>query len=259
MRNNNQKVIRKLSARSMKKNRMRNLFAIGAICLTSLLFTAVFSMGIGMGQVFQEQTMMEVGGKFHAGLKHVTREQYEKITDNPLVKSSTYNIYISMADNVRQRQAEIRVASGEGELDQSFARLKAGRLPEKEEELVADTIVLEALGISPELGAKVPLEFEFMGRKVKQEFTLCGWYEGNEISHASELYVSQAYYEKLSQGYTEQDFVENYRQTGNICGLVSGNIFFANARNIEENIKEIIRDAGYVPQGRPGKIQTLIR
>ena len=45
MRNNNQKVIRKLSARSMKKNRMRNLFAIGAICLTSLLFTAVFSYG----------------------------------------------------------------------------------------------------------------------------------------------------------------------------------------------------------------------
>ena len=158
-----------------------------------------------------------------------------------------------MADNVRQRQAEIRVASGEGELDQSFARLKAGRLPEKEEELVADTIVLEALGISPELGEKVPLEFEFMGRKVKQEFTLCGWYEGNEISHASELYVSQAYYEKLSQGYTEQDFVEHYRQTGNICGLVSGNIFFANARNIEENIKEIIRDAGYVPQGEAGE------
>lgn len=253
MRNNNQKVIRKLSARSMKKNRMRNLFAIGAICLTSLLFTAVFSMGIGMGQVFQEQTMMEVGGKFHAGLKHVTREQYEKITDNPLVKSSTYNIYISMADNVRQRQAEIRVASGEGELDQSFARLKEGRLPEKEEELVADTIVLEALGISPELGEKVPLEFEFMGQKVKQEFTLCGWYEGNEISYASELYVSQGYYEKLSQGYTEQDFVENYRQTGNICGLISGNIFFADSRNIEENIKEIIREAGYVPQGEAGE------
>ena len=50
MRNNNRKVIGKLSSRNMKKNRMRNLFAIGAICLTSLLFTAVFSMGIGMGQ-----------------------------------------------------------------------------------------------------------------------------------------------------------------------------------------------------------------
>ena len=49
MRNNNRKVIGKLSSRNMKKNRMRNLFAIGAICLTSLLFTAVFSMGIGMG------------------------------------------------------------------------------------------------------------------------------------------------------------------------------------------------------------------
>ena len=155
MRNNNRKVIGKLSSRNMKKNRMRNLFAIGAICLTSLLFTAVFSMGIGMGQAFQEQTMMEVGGKFHAGLKNVTREQYEKITDNPLVKSSSYNIYVGIAENVKQRQAEIRVASGIEELDQSFARLKEGRLPREKGELAADTLTLEALGIPAEIGEKV--------------------------------------------------------------------------------------------------------
>ena len=112
MRNNNRKVIGKLSSRNMKKNRMRNLFAIGAICLTSLLFTAVFSMGIGMGQAFQEQTMMEVGGKFHAGLKNVTREQYEKITDNPLVKSSSYNIYVGIAENVCGNCRKCKTAPG---------------------------------------------------------------------------------------------------------------------------------------------------
>ena len=250
MRNNNRKVIGKLSSRNMKKNRMRNLFAIGAICLTSLLFTAVFSMGIGMGQAFQEQTMMEVGGKFHAGLKNVTREQYEKITDNPLVKSSSYNIYVGIAENVKQRQAEIRVASGIEELDQSFSRLKEGRLPREKGELAADTLTLEALGIPAEIGEKVPLEFEFMGEKTEQEFTLCGWYQGNEISHASELYVSQDYFEDLSRGYTEQDFVEYYRETGEICGLTAGNIFFADARNIEENVQKIIQDAGYVPEGQ---------
>ena len=250
MRNNNRKVIGKLSSRNMKKNRMRNLFAIGAICLTSLLFTAVFSMGIGMGQAFQEQTMMEVGGKFHAGLKNVTREQYEKITDNPLVKSSSYNIYVGIAENVKQRQAEIRVASGIEELDQSFSRLKEGRLPREKGELAADTLTLEALGIPAEIGEKVSLEFEFMGEKTEQEFTLCGWYQGNEISHASELYVSQAYFEELSRGYTEQDFVEHYRETGEICGLTAGNIFFSDARNIEENVQKIIQDAGYVPEGQ---------
>ena len=67
MRNNNQKAVKKLSVRILKKNKTRNLFAILAICLTSLLFTAIFSMGIGMGQILQEQTMREVGGRFHAG------------------------------------------------------------------------------------------------------------------------------------------------------------------------------------------------
>ena len=42
MKNNNQKVIKKLSQRTMKQSRMRNFFAVAAICLTTLLFTAVF-------------------------------------------------------------------------------------------------------------------------------------------------------------------------------------------------------------------------
>ena len=44
-----------------------------------MLFTAVFSMFDGMIQAAQEATMHEVGGRFHAGLKDVTKEQYEKI------------------------------------------------------------------------------------------------------------------------------------------------------------------------------------
>ena len=54
MKNNNQKVIKKLSQRTMKQSRMRNFFAVAAICLTTLLFTAVFSMGFGMMQMIQE-------------------------------------------------------------------------------------------------------------------------------------------------------------------------------------------------------------
>ena len=69
MRNNNRAVIRKISGKSLKNNRMRNIFAVLAIILTGMLFTSVFSLCSGMIQVAQEQTMREVGGKFHAGLK----------------------------------------------------------------------------------------------------------------------------------------------------------------------------------------------
>ncbi|MFR8548982.1 MAG: ABC transporter permease, partial [Lachnospiraceae bacterium] len=91
MKNNNQKAIRRLSERSLKSNRMRNTFAVMAIALTCMLFTALASMGIGMTQVAQEQTMREVGGKFHAGLKNATREQMEKVGKDPRVVSYTWN------------------------------------------------------------------------------------------------------------------------------------------------------------------------
>ena len=75
MRNNNGASIRKLSGRSLKNNRMRNIFAVLAIALTGILFTAVFSLTSGAMQVIQEDTMREVGGRFHAGIKAATTEQ----------------------------------------------------------------------------------------------------------------------------------------------------------------------------------------
>lgn len=251
MRNDNQKVIRKISDRSMKNNRMRNRFAMLAICLTSLLFTTIFSMGIGMVQVFQEQTMREVGGRSHAGLKHVTMEQYEKITENPLIVSSSYNIMLGMADNLKKRQGEIRYAENEAELENTFISLKEGGYPEKEDDLIADTISLKELNVPTELGAKVPLEFSFMGQEIRKEFTLCGWYEGSEISHASELYVSKVYWEGLKGSLTDEDFEEWYDSHPETvgAGLVNGNLFFENDRNIEEKVRQCITEAGYSPEG----------
>ena len=48
MKNNNQEVMRRLSMRSLKNNRMRNTFAIAAIALTCMLFTTLAAMGTGI-------------------------------------------------------------------------------------------------------------------------------------------------------------------------------------------------------------------
>ena len=62
MKNNNGAAIRRLSARSLKNNRMRNLFVMMAIVLTSVLFTAVFSLTSGIIQTTQENTMRDLKG-----------------------------------------------------------------------------------------------------------------------------------------------------------------------------------------------------
>lgn len=250
MKNNNQKVIRRLSKRSMKQNRMRNLFAVSAITLTCMLFTVLASMGIGMIQVTQEQTMRQVGTRTHAGLKNVTREQMDRIVSDDRVKSYSWNILVGRVDNLIQRLGELRVAEGESELSNSFVELKEGTLPEKEDDIVADTLVMDELGVPHQLGAEITLEFSFLGESVSKTFTVCGWYEGDKLGMASQLYVSPAYWETLKGDRTDEDFADWGKEhpDNRGLGLYQVNLYFGSARNIEDQITSIIRDAGYEPE-----------
>ncbi|MDO4277002.1 MAG: ABC transporter permease [Eubacteriales bacterium] len=249
MKNNNQKVVKKLSNRSLRKNKMRNIFAVAAIALTCMLFTVLASMGTGMVQVTQEQTMREVGTKLHAGLKGVTAEQMEKITADPRVKDFSWNIYIGSAENILKRSGEIRYAQDSKELENSFVELKEGSLPKNEDDLIVDTFVLDELKLPYKLGVQVPLSFSFHGEQIEKTFTVCGWYEGDSVSHATQIYVSKAYWEKLKGNLTDRDFQDWIRKSpqDSRVGLYSVALMFDNERKIEEKVTDIIRDAGYEP------------
>lgn len=45
LKNNNQEAVKRISRRSLKQNRIRNMFAVLAIILTTFMFTTVFSIG----------------------------------------------------------------------------------------------------------------------------------------------------------------------------------------------------------------------
>ena len=250
MRNNNRAVIRRLSGKSLKNNRMRNIFIVLAIILTGMLFTAVFSLAEGMIQVAQEQTMREVGGKFHAGLKRATEEQYEKISSDPLVKKSSYNIFLGYADNVLKRQAELRYVPDEKDLEDYFIQLKEGHLPVKEDEIVVDTIVLDEFQAEHRVGEKIFLKFTFCGEVIEKEFTVSGWYEGDYVSHASELFLSEVFWRELQEERTDEDFLEWYAMhpEDSGVGLRQVNLFFTNTSKLEEKVRTVITNAGYVPE-----------
>ena len=250
MKNNNQGVIRRLSARSMKQNRTRNRIAVLAIALTSFLFAAVFSFVFGMMQIAQEQTMREVGTRCHAGLKNVTQEQMEKITKSSEIKEFTWNIQIGFVDNSISRQGELRYTSSGQELENTFIKLLEGSMPEEKMDLIADTIMLEELGVEAKIDAKVPITFTFMGEEHTEEFSLCGWYTGDYISHASQLYVSEAYWNALKDGRDDEAFViwGKEHPDDNGTGLYNVNLMFDSAKNIDGRVASIISEAGYVPE-----------
>lgn len=251
MKNNNQKVIRCLSMRSLKNNRMRNTFAIAAIALTCMLFTTLAAMGTGISDAMQESTMREVGGRFHAGLKAATAQQMKKAAADSRVKDYSWNIFLGVAENLNKRQYEIRLAQGKEELENSFIQLEEGTLPQKEDDIIADTYLLDELKLPHKLGGEIPLEFTFHGKKITKTFRVCGWYDGNSLGHASELYVSETFWNQLKGELTDRDFKEwgkaNPQDAG--VGLYSVGLYFDSAKNSEETVRSVIRDAGYYPNG----------
>lgn len=256
MKNNNQGIIRKLSTRSLKQNRMRNLFAIAAIALTTLLFTGLFTVGQGMIQLQEEQTMRQVGTKAHSGLKGVTMEECEKIVDNPLVVDWDYHRVLGYLSNAElsKRQTQLECTNLKN-MKNGFKELSEGRLPESEDEIVMDDITLSMLGLSKKLGTTVDLQFDFLGQEYSKTFTLCGWYEGDKVAKASSVYISESYFKTLCNGKTDEELRQIADEENlSAAGLVEVSIFFANSSNIEEKTIQVIEEAGYEAGEAEGQI-----
>ena len=60
--NNNRPIIKKLSRRYFKASKSRNIIAIVAIILTTVLFTTIFTLGSGLIDTVQDQNIRKMGG-----------------------------------------------------------------------------------------------------------------------------------------------------------------------------------------------------
>lgn len=248
MKNNNQKVIKNLSRKSLKNNKLRNTFLITAIALTTILFTTLFTLSMGMVTSLEEQTMRQVGTSAHAGLKYLSYEEYEGIKNHPLIKDIGYSVMLGSAENEKliKRSTEIRYAT-DNTAKWGFCYPTTGKMPEKLNEVVTDTIVLDMLGVPHEVGTPITLQYKINGEKFTKDFVLSGFWEGDRVAMASMAYVSQKFIDE-----NLKNIDQNYQKKNNLySGLVFADIMFKNSSNIEENIKTVITESGYELKDMP--------
>ena len=225
-RNNNKSVAKKLARRSLSSDKHRNIIAVLAIALTTILFTSVFTMGFGLVESMQRATMVMVGGDGHATVKYVTDEEYEKISYNPLIKEMAYCRMLSdSVDNDRliKRHTEFWYYDDTG-LKYGFAEPTKGRKPAGENEVIADTKTLELLGIPLEEGAPIALNLPVHGRKVQRSFILVGWWESDPGFNVGQVFASRAYVD------AHLDELKNtYYTDFSITGTITGYMKFQNS------------------------------
>jgi putative ABC transport system permease protein len=236
----NKAIIRKLAVRFLKAGRMRNIIAVTAIALTSILFTSVFTIGGNMIAAIQDQTMRQIGTSAHGGLKYLTMEQYENFAKSPLLKDISYNRLVSFAENdaLKKEQCEIRYA--EDKMARwGFSYPSIGKMPQAKNEIACNTLVLDALGVKHETGSPVPLVFTVGGRTYSQNFVLSGFWEGDKVMKAQQVWLSKEYVDSVLD--------ENAPVlTGNYAGTINADVWFGNSFDIEGKIRRLIAERGYV-------------
>ena len=179
MKVSNGKTIRRLGWRSMKAARTRNLIAVLAIALTTVLFTSLFTIAMSINDGFQQSNFRQVGGFSHGGFKYLTEEQFNNLKDDPLIDQWGMRRFIGMPTEVPFNKSHVEVSYADAnEAHWMYCDPVEGRLPQEgTDEAATDTHVLELLGVEPEIGARFTISFDVDGHTTTQTFTLCGWWQ----------------------------------------------------------------------------------
>lgn len=243
MRVANGKCIRRLSFRTLAANRARNLVAILAIALTAVLFTSLFTIALSINEGFQQSNFRQAGGWSHGTFKDLTEEQYAALQDDPLIAQRGMRQFLGMPSDIPFNKSHVEISYCDANTAHwMYCDPVEGRLPQEgTNEAATDLHVLELLGVEPELGAEFTVTFFVDGHETTQTFTLCGWWEYDDVIIANHILVPQSRVEAVLDevGVTPP---ANDGMTGNYTMEV---MLKSGSRHIERDMLQILENHGY--------------
>lgn len=242
MKVSNRKCVRRLSLRTLRANRTRNLIAVLAIALTTVLFTTLFTIAMSINDGFQQSNFRQVGGFSHGGFKYLTEEQFETLREDPLIREWGLRRFLGMPYDEPFNKDHVEVGySDANEAHWMFCDPVEGRLPQEgTNEAATDTHVLGLLGVEPELGAAFTMTFEVDGHETTQTFTLCGWWERDDAVVASHVLIPQSRVEAV----LDEVGVTPPGEDG-MTGTWNLDVMLNSAMHIERDLNQILENHGY--------------
>ncbi len=244
----NRKCIRGLSLKIMKAARMRNLIAIFSIALTALLFTSLFTVALSINYSIQQANFRQAGGWSHGTFKYMTREQFDEIKTDPLIKQYGFRRFVGRPAGAPFLKSHVEIGySDANEAHWMFCDPVEGRLPvEGTSEAATDTQVLELLGVEPVLGNEFTLTFDVDGTDITETFVLSGWWEYDEAVFANHVLIphsrAQAIYDQVGIG-------GGIGKDG-ITGSWNMGVMLGSPLHIEQDLIKILANHGYQTESR---------
>ena len=229
-----------VSQKVMKANRLRNVFAILGIVLTTVLFTCIFTISGSWVTSIKASAMRQSGTAAHGEFKYLSYEEYEKIKQHDSIEQIGTSRIIAMVTNseIGAHRAEVRCASDEWVADITYTKPTEGRLPEAEDEVALDSIMLGFLGVPKRIGENVTICYTLGEKTISNTFTLVGYWDGDSVMPASTVWVSKAYSDEMLK-----DYVPVYE--GDKVGTWNAPVLFKQKNDLDKKFRTVVLDCGY--------------
>lgn len=239
--NNNTEVIKRLSKRYFKKNRIRNLAAILAIMLTAFLFTSITSLVFSMSSSIQLSMQMQKGSKADGDIRYLTEEQYEELQNSDFIKEAGCRRFVGFASNASGHMVEINYADPVQQ-ELTFCTPTYGKAPKKANEIATTDQALEALGVKAKVGETVLVEFTLRGKTYQYEMVVSGWWEAANDT-GSLLIVSEQFVKD-----NPDLFINTYAKDREIAGTYMADVVLKDKRHIQKQLQEFALSVGGEPE-----------
>ncbi|MCQ2483428.1 MAG: ABC transporter permease [Clostridia bacterium] len=195
----NSSCIFKLAVKTLKKSAKRNIIAVAAIMLTTLLLTSVFSAVFSFKTASDELSYRMRGCKAIAYIDNLSDNLKDEISSDFPEEALAYETMIGeYSGQPFGNKPIVFTYMDDTSADWHYIDLSQGRLPEKDNEIAVDSAILSSLGIKEELGADVTLPYvsymaESKGDVNYDTFKIVGIYKENTIGRCHYVCCSEDY------------------------------------------------------------------
>ena len=239
--NNNKAVIKKLANRSFRSNKMRNVIAVIAIALTTFLFTAVLTIGMGASGTLEYSMAKMIGTGADALVQGLSEEQFQQLKENSMFEKVGCWVPIEIMTNTNRIFAEIDYAD-QPQLELRMQTPRTGSAPQKANEVLVSANLLKDLNIEEKIGAEIPIELKARqsGQIYHFDMVVSGIYDTpNEKSES--VIVSKAFLEENAE------MMSDIAQGRVGCGIYTADVVMRDNYMVKDRISELVRNIGGNP------------
>lgn len=201
----NKAYIVRLSKSILNANKSRRNILLLAISLTSILFTSLFSVALGLGKSMETQTMKTIGTISHGSFKELSDKDISILSKDKDIKEFSIREKVGILDD-EKINAELSYIDNNG-FEWSLIEKVKGKFPEKENDVFIDLATAKKLGYKGEIGEEIEIPYSiekpYTGEiieKKSDKFIISGTFQNPIDSNVGvgQIYLSKAYVNKLS-------------------------------------------------------------